>query len=243
MTRLGDLKGLAIKNGNYSTYDYDALNRLVIQNINDTDSRALYYRGKELVNELLMSQSINNRFFKLGHHCLGATTKDDLILTATDSHASLLWSREVTNHNGILNKWSPYGYGHSLSWLPGSNISLAVGTLGVVSDVTSIVCGAISDNNPEASSVLGWVSLGTGVVGIGEVVGRGVSKGLIQATSGLRAHIGNILETGLSGRGAPAAAKKWTVVEDAITFYRGDNRAPSEMLTSVDSNLGVTIHP
>lgn len=328
---IGRLKIISNPNGKNSTYSYDALNRLAIQNIDDTDSRALYYRGDELVNELMTSKSINNRLIKLGHHCLGAATENNLILTATDSHASLLWSRDTSQDNGTLSQWSPYGYSRSDLWLPGFNgerrdplsgnyhlgngyrtynpqlmrfispdslspfdagginpyaycagdpinrldpsghlsgnaitgivlgalglifsiftagasiiaagsvaaalsstsaITLAVGALGVVSDITSIVSGAISDSNLEASSVLGWVSLGTGIAGISEAVGRGALMGLNRATSGFRARIGNILDTGLSGRGATAAAKKWAVVEDAMAFYRGENRAPNKI--------------
>ncbi|EPF17132.1 hypothetical protein HMPREF0201_02043, partial [Cedecea davisae DSM 4568] len=43
-----------------------------------------------------------------------------------------------------------------------SATTLALGGLGVLADVTAIASGATEDVNPEASSVLGWVSMATG---------------------------------------------------------------------------------
>ncbi|WP_176711504.1 RHS repeat-associated core domain-containing protein [Streptomyces sp. PTY087I2] len=45
--------------------------------------------------------------------------------------------------------------------------AVVVGALGVVSDVTSIASGAAEEASPKASSILGWISLGTGIVGLG----------------------------------------------------------------------------
>jgi RHS repeat-associated protein len=47
-----------------------------------------------------------------------------------------------------------------------SAVSLTVGTLGVIADVTAIASGATEASNPGASSVLGWVSLGAGLAGV-----------------------------------------------------------------------------
>ncbi|WP_330444747.1 RHS repeat-associated core domain-containing protein (plasmid) [Pantoea agglomerans] len=47
-----------------------------------------------------------------------------------------------------------------------SATSLVVGGLGVAADVTAIASGATEDVNPAASSVLGWVSMATGIAGI-----------------------------------------------------------------------------
>ncbi|QXE34195.1 hypothetical protein KQY30_07745 [Streptomyces sp. GMY02] len=44
--------------------------------------------------------------------------------------------------------------------------TLVVGAIGVVSDVTAIASGALEEASPKASSILGWVSLGTGIVGL-----------------------------------------------------------------------------
>ncbi|EIS3328443.1 RHS repeat-associated core domain-containing protein [Escherichia coli] len=52
-----------------------------------------------------------------------------------------------------------------------SMTSLAVGGLGLVSDVTAIVGGATENVSPRASSVLGWVSLGVGLAGLGAGLG------------------------------------------------------------------------
>ncbi|MFD9823549.1 RHS repeat-associated core domain-containing protein [Streptomyces violascens] len=47
-----------------------------------------------------------------------------------------------------------------------STTTLVVGALGVASDVTAIASGALEKASPKASSILGWVSLGTGIPGI-----------------------------------------------------------------------------
>ncbi|SUX27757.1 RHS repeat-associated core domain [Cedecea davisae] len=47
-----------------------------------------------------------------------------------------------------------------------SATTLALGGLGVLADVTAIASGATEDVNPEASSVLGWVSMATGIAGM-----------------------------------------------------------------------------
>ncbi|MFJ8433848.1 RHS repeat-associated core domain-containing protein [Kitasatospora sp. NPDC094019] len=47
-----------------------------------------------------------------------------------------------------------------------SATTLVVGALGVASDVTAIVGGALESASPKASSILGWVSLGTGAAGL-----------------------------------------------------------------------------
>ncbi|MCK9904738.1 hypothetical protein MXD63_32440 [Frankia sp. Cpl3] len=47
-----------------------------------------------------------------------------------------------------------------------STATLVVGALGVASDVTAIASGALEKASPEASSILGWISLGTGLPGL-----------------------------------------------------------------------------
>ncbi|XP_055308446.1 uncharacterized protein LOC129572506 [Sitodiplosis mosellana] len=59
-----------------------------------------------------------------------------------------------------------------------STTSLIVGGLGIVSDVTSIVSGAMEDTSPEASGILGWVSLATGIAGMAIGVAKGGTKAL-----------------------------------------------------------------
>ncbi|MET8698684.1 RHS repeat-associated core domain-containing protein [Kitasatospora sp. NPDC004723] len=49
-----------------------------------------------------------------------------------------------------------------------SATTLVVGGLGVASDVTAIVGGALETASPKASGILGWVSLGTGLAGLAE---------------------------------------------------------------------------
>lgn len=47
-----------------------------------------------------------------------------------------------------------------------STTTLVVGGLGVVADVTAIASGAAEDANPQAASVLGWLSMATGLAGM-----------------------------------------------------------------------------
>ncbi|WP_434628279.1 RHS repeat-associated core domain-containing protein [Chromobacterium sp. CV08] len=47
-----------------------------------------------------------------------------------------------------------------------SAIALTAGALGVVVDVTAIACGATEEADPQASAILGWVSLGAGAAGV-----------------------------------------------------------------------------
>ena len=58
-----------------------------------------------------------------------------------------------------------------------SRLGLTIGLMGVVADVTAIASGATEDMNPEASVVLGWVSMVTGVAGMAAILRRGVRPG------------------------------------------------------------------
>jgi RHS repeat-associated protein len=85
-----------------------------------------------------------------------------------------------------------------------------IGGLGVVADVTSIASGALEDVNPQASAILGWVSLGfgapgavAGAAGAARTIGRKVSSGLAK----LSERVSIIRSEGLSGRGAMRAAR------------------------------------
>jgi len=262
------------------TYSYDALNRLITRNAGNNDTRELYYRGAELVNEVNASANKATRLIKTGHTCLGVSDDKGLTLTAGDKNDSLLWSEDAgTSGEGELHVWSPYGSGKPSDRLPGFNgervdtvsgtyhlgngyraynpvlmrfncpdslspfgagginpyaycagdpinhtdpsghlswqaitgivagaiglglavftagssiaaaggvmvalssasaSSLIIGGLGVASDITGIVSGAMEDANPEASSILGWASLATGLTGT--AIGFGL-KGITQ---------------------------------------------------------------
>ncbi|MFP2694347.1 hypothetical protein ACLETS_24580, partial [Enterobacter ludwigii] len=82
----------------------------------------------------------------------------------------------------------------------------------VAADVTSIASGATEGVNPEASAALGWVSMATGIAGMG--IGTKLAAG--RATQSLRQRLGNIRETGLSGRGAATAAHNWGNTRRAV---------------------------
>ncbi|TDB56121.1 RHS repeat-associated core domain-containing protein [Photorhabdus luminescens] len=295
----GRLVSVSGNNVSGGTYGYDALNRLVSQNVNHDDLRELYYRGDELVNEVLTSQSREIRLIKMGHSCFGVSDAGSLTLVAGDQKSSTLWSRKTSENSGTLHAWSPYGSGKPASSLPGFNgerldpvsgtyhlgngyraynpvlmrfncpdslspfgagginpyaycvgdpinladpsghlsgqaiagivlgsigllaaiftagasiaaaggvmaaiesasaVSLAIGAAGVVSDVTAIASGAAEDINPEASSVLGWVSLGFGIAGLAGVGAAKAlaSRGSYKVAKAMRASLGedNIL--------------------------------------------------
>lgn len=277
-------------------YRYDALNQLAGQTVSEGDSRELYYRGNELVSEVLVQQEQTVRLIKNGHTCLGVQNGDALTMTAGDQHDSLLWSRQDGQENGTLHAWAPYGSGNTTGVLPGFNgerpdpvsgtyhlgngyraynpvlmrfncpdslspfgagginpyaycagdpvnftdpsghmswsaglgiglgilgilgaiftagasliattiataatvgvaggaitstgvimaaagsaTAIVAGTASLVADATGIASGATEDSNPKASSVLGWVSLGSGVVGIAATIAPLASQGV-----------------------------------------------------------------
>nr|WP_241493793.1 RHS repeat-associated core domain-containing protein [Enterobacter cancerogenus] len=327
--RLISVSGENISGG---TYGYDALNRLVRQDIRDTDSRQLYYRDNERVSEIRLHENQIIRLIKSGHTCLGVSDDSRVTLTASDRNDSLLWSRDSSQKEGNLHAWSPYGSGNPTDLLPGfdgeradpvsgtyhlgngyraynpvlmrfncpdnlspfgagginpyaycagdpinqtdpsghiswqgilgivtgvigiglaiftagasvaaasgvlaaisaaSVPSLVVGGLGVVADATAIASGATEDVNPQASSILGWISLGTGLVGAFEGGARLTYKGAMRASAGIRQRAATILEVGLSGRGAVKAGRAWAEEEQHVmTFFRADDRAPTEI--------------
>jgi RHS repeat-associated protein len=277
------------KSGVTGVYGYDALNRLVSQGVSATDTRQLYYRGGERVNETRVLENKNTevRLIKAGHACVGGRDGSRLTLTAGDHHNSLLWSRDTGGQEAELSGWTPYGSGQAADGLPGFNgeqadpvsgtyhlgngyrayspvlmrftcpdslspfgggginpyaycagdpvnitdpsghrgmpdyfggILMAAGTiaglaaailsgglaiaaaggvmaaigaasttmlvaggLGVASDVTALAAIALEDSHPEASSVLGWTSMATGMAGVGVGV-----WGALRASSGGR---------------------------------------------------------
>lgn len=299
-TLIYDVRGRLIEvsgeNINGGSYQYDAVNRLATQNVSQSDVRALYYRGNDLVNEVLSKNKQDIRLIKQGSLCLGVSDGHKLTLTGTDHNNSLLLSND--NIGGEqLHSWSPYGSGNPIDLLPGFNgersdpvsgsyhlgngyraynpvlmrfncpdsmspfnegginpyaycagdpinltdpsghmstgskvgiglgvaglfaaaftaglslvastiataltvtittgasistmgaisgalasasvTSLVVGGLGIVSDVTAIASGAAESSDPAASSVLGWISMGMGLAGLGISMGMGGAK-------------------------------------------------------------------
>lgn len=272
---MGRLINIESAKGEKGAYSYDALNRLIKQNVGDDNVSRLYYRGFELLNEANEQTSKQHeiRYLKLGHNCIAVNDNKDITLTASDKNDSLLWSRGGNQVDGQLYNWSPYGNGQPsesitqsmplgfngeridcvsgsyhlgngyraynpvlmrfncpdslspfgagginpyaycsgdpinhtdpsghLSWsgifgiiagavglalavfTAGTSIaaaggvmaafeaasmsSLALGGVDIASDLTSIASGALEDASPEASSILGWASLATGIPGI-----------------------------------------------------------------------------
>jgi len=96
-----------------------------------------------------------------------------------------------------------------------STVTLAVGTAGLASDVTAIVSGALEESSPEASAVLGWVSLGTGIAGIAQAGATGARAARRAAARGLR-----------PSRGASGAAAHSTT-ELPATLHSGEIFRPA----------------
>ncbi|QIU88415.1 RHS repeat-associated core domain-containing protein [Yokenella regensburgei] len=287
-----DVTGCLISvNGNKisGSYSYDAFNRLVRQKLNNNDSRELYYRGKELVNESLINKSFPEknritRLIKVGHSSLVMDSGTDIAYIASDQHGSILLSNNTEGEKSYT--WPPYGNGKGTDLLPGFNgervdpltgmyhlgngyraynpvlmrfncpddlspfgpgginpyaycagdpinltdpsghtsylastlmiavgigglaaalltagisiaaaggiaaaisaastTSLVVGGLGVVADVTGIASLATETTNPQASSVLGWIALGAGGVGLG-IGAAGAARGILRGGRG-----------------------------------------------------------
>ncbi|MGC0152582.1 RHS repeat-associated core domain-containing protein [Chromobacterium vaccinii] len=82
-----------------------------------------------------------------------------------------------------------------------SAVALAISGAAVVADVAAIASGAMEECHPQASAILAWSSLGSGVVGVAHG-GIGLGRAL---TAGLRQRLGTLMRVGLSGRGAAAA--------------------------------------
>lgn len=116
--RLCAVSGEDLSGGSYGYY---ALNKLVTQRVSKEDTRHLYYRGAEMINEVQAQQGQELRLIKMGHTCLEVKDGSVLTLTATDHHDSLLWSRDGEQTSGTLHAWSPYGSGAATSQLPGFN--------------------------------------------------------------------------------------------------------------------------
>lgn len=66
---------------------------------------------------------------------------------------------------------------------PAAPALLVVGLLGVVSDVTAIASGALEDVNPEASGVLGTISMVTGLAGFGAGVAYGAGGAMARISA------------------------------------------------------------
>ncbi|WP_372006186.1 RHS repeat-associated core domain-containing protein [Tistrella mobilis] len=114
-----------------------------------------------------------------------------------------------------------------------------IGGLGLAADITGIVSGALEEAAPQASAILGWVSMGLGAPGameglakLGSTVGRRVGNSL----SELSERVATIQREGLSGRGAPRAARAWAAEAPAA---RRPWEAASEGRSLVTSESGV----
>jgi RHS repeat-associated protein len=120
-----------------------------------------------------------------------------------------------------------------------SAVSLEIGAAGVASDVTAIASGATEESNPEVSSVLSWVSLGTGAVGL--------AYGLCSAGSAGYRVVKNLLrnETDVPGEWVSAgkclSTQRNTRAEHILTEYVNQLAAPANFTLPSDIfPLGLT---
>ena len=116
----GRLIGISDNDKGSGTYGYDALNKLISQQVSIGDTRQLYYRGSELVNEVLTEQGREIRLLKNGHSSLGINDSHGTTLMAVDHKDSPVWSRRGTEEVQ-LHGWSPYGSGDAVNLLTGFN--------------------------------------------------------------------------------------------------------------------------
>ncbi|EBZ0493816.1 hypothetical protein D6445_24330, partial [Salmonella enterica subsp. enterica serovar Infantis] len=93
----------------------------------------------------------------------------------------------------------------------------------VTSAVTGIASASLAGSNPQLAAKLGWASMGLGLAGgldgtieLGSRVRHGIRN--------LSERIGRIKNTGLSGRGAPAAARRMASVDPALNTLLENNR-------------------
>lgn len=113
-------------------------------------------------------------------------------------------------------------------------MTLAVGTSAFVADVTGVVSSAIGQRQPQASAVLGWLSVAGGMLSCGVALGAGGYRMLNEASSELRQRLGNIRNVGLSGRGAAggSALIRSSSLTDFNMLYRYDQRSPREIMST-----------
>lgn len=102
-------------------------------------------------------------------------------------------------------------------WSVAATVEFGVTVLGVASDVTSIVSGALETASPNASSILGWVSLGTGLAGIGEAAVKAGTKAA-RGLGELSERVATIQRVGLNGGGKLADEGLHTLNPSEIRF-------------------------
>ncbi len=93
-----------------------------------------------------------------------------------------------------------------------SALSLVAGTASIAADAIGIASAALEDTKPEVSSILGWVSLGFGLVSLGSFA----SQGTMALTAKLRNRLAKIQTQGLGGRGAMAAGRQFAKQADEM---------------------------
>lgn len=101
-------------------YQYDALNRLVRQQITQEKEWELCYRDDQLINEVQDGRV--HRLLRDVTGIIGISDSNELTLTGSDHHGSVQWSHGSSEVTGRQHSWSPYGSGDEESGiLPGFN--------------------------------------------------------------------------------------------------------------------------
>ena len=123
----------------------------------------------------------------------------------------------------------------SMFWAPVVGpVVLVMGTLGILSDVTSIASGLLEEVNPQTSGLLGNISLGTGLAGAAAGIGTGIAQwaGRGMARTAVRSSPSLALEMQPLRRGSVAQS---THSVDAVSTGLG--RLPPEMIREIGRNL------
>ena len=101
-----------------SQYQYNAQNQLVNQTVQDDKNCQLYYRGEELVNQVLVEEDKKVRWIKNGASCMAVNNDSEITLTANGQNESLLWTVKDRDAQGELHTFGAYGQGEVPDYVP-----------------------------------------------------------------------------------------------------------------------------
>lgn len=101
-----------------SQYQYNAQNQLVNQTVQDNKNCQLYYRGGELVNQVLVEEDKKVRWIKNGANCMAVNNDSEITMMANGQNESLLWTVKDSDAQGELHAFGAYGQGESPDYFP-----------------------------------------------------------------------------------------------------------------------------
>ncbi|AOM40764.1 RHS repeat domain-containing protein [Xenorhabdus hominickii] len=115
--------------------------------------------------------------------------------------------------------------------------------IGLLSDVTGIASAATEDNDPHASTILGWISLGLGVIDLGAGSG-GIIKGILQMKKTPAAFgevfASEVVSYEFTPRGMNMAPPRGYMGNDYVIALQSAIR--DERIVSVENPAGSGIH-